>query len=399
MASDDRYDYQEETREERRARRAREKKRKKKILLIISLIVVILAALIIVVLVVLLKSRIDAENNTIVAAEIDDFEMTYVGEKTEFEETETTTASSDDQESSGEVDYGEVPSIDLTNMISTSGIMLRLDDGATVFDYNSDTRIYPASMTKMLTTITAIENIDDLSTTYTFDGSEFDYAYSQGATAAGFYAGDTLSMLDILYGVMLPSGADACIAVAYEVAGSEEAFVALMNQKAQEIGMTNSNFTNCTGLHDENLYTTCGDMLKLLQYSLQNETFRTIFTTHVYTTSPTNSSDSGIVLSSTTFTYISASVLDNGTEVEGGKTGFTDQAGHCLASLAREEDGIEYIMVTAGAFSDTDENPHLTDAVTIYSQLPGTGQLDTSDDVYSGDDLDFGETILDSGDE
>ena len=363
---------QDEYKEDRKARKARERALKRKILMIISSIVIILAIIIVLILVVLLKGRIDAEKNQIDSEAVASLSMTYVGEKTETDSSDedVSSVSADSSAENSLKDLGPVPSIDISALSSPDAYMIRVEDNAPVIDQNSTARIYPASMTKIMTVLVAIENIDDLSATYTFDGTEFNTAYAQGAATAGFEAGETVPLLDILYGIMLPSGADACYAVCNYVSGSEADFVALMNQKAQEIGMTATNFANATGLQDENHYSTCQDMAKLLEYAVKNDTFKTIFSTHIYTTKATSVHSAGIALSSTTFINLPSSTLDNGTTIIGGKTGYTDEAGHCLASLAKDANGVEYILVTAGAAGDANATPHITDAVTVYSQLP-----------------------------
>ncbi|MEE1114864.1 MAG: D-alanyl-D-alanine carboxypeptidase, partial [Eubacterium sp.] len=193
--------------------------------------------------------------------------------------------------------------------------------------------------------------------------------YEQGAAMAGFLGGETVPIRDLLYGTMLPSGAEACTALANIVAGSEADFVTMMNAKAQELGMNTTNFVNCTGLFDVNHVSSCADLAILLQTALQNSDFRSVFTTHVYTCTPTSQHATGLTLNSTLFSNLSSSTLDNGTTIEGGKTGYTDEAGRCLASMAKSQNGTEYILVTTGAFSDGSA-PHISDAITIYSQLP-----------------------------
>lgn len=388
------YD-KEEAKEMRREHRAQERERKRKILLYVSLVVLILAILIVVVLIVLLRARMKAEETTVAATSELQFDIQYAGEQTVFSSSESSSSANSVSSASTE-DTSVLPVIDLSGITSTHTVMERLSDGAVCADLGSTESVYPASMTKMMTAILAIENISDLSQTYTFDGSEFDTAYSNGATTVGYQAGDTATYTDILYGVMLPSGADCCYAIANAVSGSESAFVDLMNQKAQELGMNGTHFANCVGLQDENHYTTCADLAILLRYALQNDTFRVIFTTSVYTTDPTTDHPSGITMSSTMFMALVNSTLDNGATIEGGKTGFTDEAGHCLASLAKAQDGTEYILITAGAAGDVNSTPNIDDAITVYSQLPGSAAVTEDDDNV---DLDFGETILSGSDE
>ena len=384
------YD-KDEARELRRQRRAKERERKRKILLYVSLVVLILAILIVVVLIVLLRGHLKAEETTVAATSELAFDIKYAGENTVFSSSEDSTDNTVTSGSADTEDNSVLPTIDLSGITSTHAVMERLSDGAVCADKGSTESIYPASMTKMMTAILAIENIPDLSQTYTFDGSEFDTAYANGATTVGYQAGDTAKFNDILYGIMLPSGADCCYAVANAVSGGESAFVDLMNQKAQELGMSGTHVSNCVGLQAEDHYTTCADLATLLKYALQNDTFRVIFTSSVYTTDPTEDYPTGITMSSTMFMALANSTLDNGATIEGGKTGFTDEAGHCLASLARAQDGTEYILVTAGAAGGVNDMPNVDDAITVYSQLPGSATVVDDD---SNVDLDFGETIL-----
>ena len=260
--------------------------------------------------------------------------------------------------------------------ISTEGLhsdyalLLRLRDDAVLMDKAGTEQMYPASMTKIMTALLAIENLPNLDEQITVTAEEINPAYELGASMAGFNAGETVTVRDLLYGVLLPSGAEACAALADRVAGSETAFVDLMNQKAQELGMENTHFVTVSGLHDPNHYTTCYDIAILLKYAIQNETFRTIFTTPSYTTSATEDHPQWIALGSTMFAQLGGDPkLDNGGVIEGGKTGTEDAAGHCLASLALI-DGEEYILVTGHAPDSPDGTPYIiADARYVYNQL------------------------------
>ena len=304
--------------------------------------------------------------------------------KNEERETEGISAESvrpgSDSSESGEKDPETVPTETVTPtpepvQISTEGLhsdyalLLRLRDDAVLMSKAGTEQMYPASMTKIMTALVAIENLPDLDETITVTAEEINPVYELGASLAGFDAGETVTVRDLLYGVLLPSGADACMALADRVAGSEAAFVDLMNQKAQELGMENTHFVTSTGLHDPNHYTTCYDIAKLLEYAIQNETFRTIFTTHTYTTSSTEYHPEGISLTSSTFAQLASDQLDNGGVIEGGKTGTEDAAGRCLASLAKI-DGEEYILVTGHAPENPDGGAlNIADAVYIYNQI------------------------------
>lgn len=186
---------------------------------------------------------------------------------------------------------------------------------------------------------------------------------------AGFVPDETVTVRDLLYGAMLPSGAECCEALAQLVSGSEENFAALMNQKAAELGMKNTNFTNATGLTDTEHYSSAADMAKLLQAALHNTTFRTIFTTEHYTTNATAQHPEGVSLTSTLLGKLDGTELPTGTQIEGGKTGYTAAAGLCLASLATVN-GKEYILVTLAAPGDHGtEQYNIRDAVHVYRKL------------------------------
>ncbi|MBS5141874.1 MAG: D-alanyl-D-alanine carboxypeptidase [Firmicutes bacterium] len=266
------------------------------------------------------------------------------------------------------------PTVDLRGIDSKAAILVRLLDGQVVAEKEADTRIYPASMTKIMTAIIGLENISDLNQMITIDRSMYDRLYLEGASMAGFAPGDQVKAIDILYGVMLPSGAECCVGLAEYLFGSEEAFGGKMNEKAAELGMENTHFVTSTGLHDPEHYTTVRDLTKLLTYALQNETFRAIYTAHEYTTSPTAGNPEGLHFLSTMFKKMETSAV-NGGEIEGGKTGYTSDAGQCLASLAVINDK-EYILVTAGAQGSPSTEPyHILDAIQVYNQIGGeTGQ-------------------------
>lgn len=214
---------------------------------------------------------------------------------------------------------------------------------------NYNTRMYPASLTKVMTLIIAVESIEDLSDTVLITPEMVDPMIDQQASRAGFVAGETPTLEQVLYGIILPSGADAAAAAADYVAGSEEAFVELMNQKAQEMGLKNTHFTNVVGLHDEQHYSTAEDMALILEYAIQNETCKKILTTYQYQIPATEYNPEGLLLTSTVFSRMEGTEMPN-VVVKGGKTGYTDQAGQCLETFA-EANGKTYILVLSGGTS------------------------------------------------
>ena len=203
--------------------------------------------------------------------------------------------------------------------------------------------IYPASMTKVMTLLVAVEHIDNLDDKFLMTDDIINTLVEQQASRAGFVGGEYVTMRDLLYGLILPSGADAAVAIADYVAGSEEEFAKLMNEKAKELGLKNTHFVNTSGLHDENHYTTLSDISVILETAIKNNLCREILSTYQYRTEKTPQNPDGILLTSTMFSRMYGDEVE-GVTIEGGKTGFTDQAGQCLASFARK-DGKEYIAV------------------------------------------------------
>lgn len=258
--------------------------------------------------------------------------------------------------------------IDLSGLYSPNAILMDLDSGEVLTGVNEDKRVYPASLTKMMTAIVVLENISDWEESITVPAEIYSSLYAQNASLAGFEAGETTSIRALLYGVLLPSGAECCETLALHVAGSESAFVDMMNAKASALGMENTHFCNTTGLHDDNHYSSVKDMAILLRYALENENFREVFTTRRYSTQATNIHPEGFTFYSSLFKYMDSSAVTGG-EILGGKTGYTGQAGLCLASLANIN-GRDYIFVTTGANgSHETEQFHILDAVNIYNQL------------------------------
>lgn len=229
-------------------------------------------------------------------------------------------------------------------------------------------KIYPASMTKIMTAVTALEQISDMDRKVTISSEIITEAKNQGASMAGFCAGESVTIRDLFYGMMLPSGAECCTRLAKYLEGSEQKFTEKMNEKAKELGMKHTHFCNTTGLYQEDHYTTAEDMAILLDYALKNERFRKIFTSMTYQVPPTNLHRLGMMIESTLFSYKEELMLHNGRFL-GGKTGYTKEAGLCLASLA-EIQGKEYILITAGAEGNHQTKPyHVIDAQKIFVSI------------------------------
>lgn len=243
---------------------------------------------------------------------------------------------------------------------SETALLLSTNDGKVLYEKNKDEKIYPASLTKMMTTIVALENMVSLDDLVLITQDDFKDVYENGAAVAGFKAGEMVTKRDLLYGIMLPSGAEASNAISNSLGGSER-FIGLMNDKARELGMEKTHFTNTTGLHDENHYTTAEDLGKLFRYALRNGDFRAIIAKEEYISEKT-----GLKMTSRVYDRLEKDRI-NGYKIIGGKTGYTDSAGLCLAT-ACEKDGKEYILITTGAKGGPDSKQYnFLDSYYIYN--------------------------------
>lgn len=264
----------------------------------------------------------------------------------------------------------EIPegNIDLNTLYSPYAVLVDLESGNVLAEQNSTERMYPASLTKIMTALIAIEETEDMEQTTTLPSDIFPSLYEENASLAGFQPGETVTWKDLLYGVMLPSGAECCLTFARQIAGSEGAFVDLMNKKAEELGMNDTHFANATGLQDKKHYSTVRDIAVLLRYALENDTFRQVFTARRYSVPPTAYHSEGFTFYNTMFQAMdNAGISDD--DILGGKTGYTEKAGLCLASLAEINDR-EYILVTAKADGNHYTEPyHVIDAENVYGQI------------------------------
>lgn len=263
-----------------------------------------------------------------------------------------------------------LPSLDPNiETYSSSVLMMERETGTVIFSKEPTRSTYPASLTKIMTAIVGINLCPDLNSTVTITDEMLEGLIEADASVAGFASGEELQYIDLFYGLMLPSGADAANAIAISLCGSIDSFVEQMNNMALKLGMVSTNYTNVSGLHDVKMRTTASDTAILMDYALDNDTFRNIVTKQSYTTSATNKHENGITVHSTMFSMLSQTEFLNGASILGGKTGTTTPAGQCLASLANY-DGREYILITLGAFGYT-ENEHynISDAMTLYSLL------------------------------
>ena len=259
---------------------------------------------------------------------------------------------------------------DMSSLYSESAVLLDLDTGKIAAQKKSQEKIYPASLTKMMTVLLVLENGEDLDKQVRLSEDIFPELYEEGASMAGFLPGEHATVRDLLYGAMLPSGGECCKALAKEVAGSEEKFADLMNEKAEELGMKHTYFVNSTGLQDKKHYTTAKDLARLLEYAWDNGDFRAIFTKKSYTVPPTDGHPEGFTFYSLMFQEMEQSGITSD-YILGGKTGYTSDAGLCLASVGTAGDKT-YALITAKADGSHDTQPyHILDAVSVFQKLNG----------------------------
>lgn len=248
----------------------------------------------------------------------------------------------------------EVPEIS-----SAAAILYQLNEDKVIYEKNSHETLAPASLTKVMTVFISLEKIENPDEEVTLTREMFQGLQEENASVAGFYVGETVTYRDLLYGALFPSGGDATQALAILLYDTKENFVNRMNEKAKEIGMKQTHFENETGLPDENHYSTASDMALLLKTALQNKTFYELFTTDTYTTS--NKKHTWIPSYLKTANTYGISV----DSILGGKTGFTNDAGYCLASIATYDD-VDYLLVTLHAPTDESRAGAVINSMRIY---------------------------------
>lgn len=252
-------------------------------------------------------------------------------------------------------------------VISSNAIFIDLRKNEILAQRAARQVIDPASMTKILTVLVAAEQIEeknlDDKVTITIDIT--DYSYSNDCSSVGFAENERVTVQDLFYGTILPSGADAALALATYVAGSQEAFVELMNEKLQKLGLSDTaHFTNCVGLYDEAHRCTVYDMAMIMEAAMDNPLCREVMSAHTYTTSATSEHPDGITISNWFLRRIEDK--ETGAEIVCGKTGYVVQSGNCAASYGEDQNGNGYICVTADS---TSAWRCIYDHVALYSEF------------------------------
>ncbi len=224
-------------------------------------------------------------------------------------------------------------------------VLIDVEAGTVLAEKNAWTAVSPASMTKILTVLVAAEQVENLDAAASITPEIAAYCLENDCSMAGFLAGESPAARDLFYGTILPSGAEAALALANLAAGSQEAFVELMNEKAEALG-TSAHFTNCVGLYSPENLCSVYDMAVILKAAMDNELCRDVLARKTYDI-PANELREDPLNLSNWFIRRIEDHMPVGMEILGAKTGFINEAGNCAASCVRGPDGKLYICVTA----------------------------------------------------
>ena len=223
------------------------------------------------------------------------------------------------------------------------------DDCETLYGKNPTKKLYPASVTKLMTALLVLENITDMDREVVVTEEAF-ADLSADASLADLRVGYSYSISDLLYGLLLPSGNEAANVLAKAVSGSVEAFVARMNRRAMELGMVNTSFRNPHGLHNAQHYTTVYDLYLLFREVASHEEFTTVTQTKSIEITGRRGEETVTSRITTTNAFVREFVLPpEGISIQGGKTGYTVQAGRCLALICTDRAGKRYFSIIGKA--------------------------------------------------
>lgn len=314
----------------------------------------------------------DTQNQAETANSISQMEGTEITEQWEDETTENAVVTEAEETLPVYAfkETAETVSIQSEQVISANAILIDESTDTIIASKGANEIISPASMTKVLTVLVAAEHIapENLDDTFTMTLEITDYAYVNECSTVGFLNEEVITVRDLFYGTILPSGGEAAVGLATYAAGSHEAFVTMMNEKLAELGLSETaHFTNCVGLYDENHYCSVYDMAIIMKAAMQNEWCREVLTTRTYTTTPTEQHPEGITISNWFIRRIEDK--DTGGQVIGAKTGYVKQSGSCAVSYGLFGSGTPYICVTAGS---TTKWRCINDHVEIYKSYVPT---------------------------
>jgi len=234
---------------------------------------------------------------------------------------------------------------------SSYAVLIDVASGKIIAAKDAFVSISPASMTKVLTLLVAAEHAQSLDDSITMTIEITDYCFVNDCSVVGLEVGESATIRELLYGCILPSGADACLALANYISGSQEAFVELMNQKLEELGLSETaHFNNCVGLYDKEHFCSAYDMAMILKAAMDNELCREVLKARTFETNPTAEHPEGQVLSNWFLRRIEDRFAGD-FQIVAGKTGYVTQSGSCAVSGGQDAAGNLYICVTGDASS------------------------------------------------
>ncbi len=260
-----------------------------------------------------------------------------------------------------ELNYDDMQTLDL-DLHSKRYMLVCLNDFKVLYGSGIDEKIYPASLTKVVTLDTVVKYANSLDDTSKISNEDYYELIEENASLAYLKVNEDYSLLDLLYALVLPSGGDAGRALENYFSNNNLNLIDLMNENMNSIGCTSSNFTNSTGLHNDNLYTTLDDYAKLVIDTLNNSTAKKILKSYTYTL------DDGLTVKST-LSYLENYFDD--IEIYGGKTGFTGQAGENIMILYTVNNR-SFLLILSGAEGNPyieGENYHIIDAISVLKYL------------------------------
>lgn len=273
--------------------------------------------------------------------------------------TEKKESSANSAVSSLTVDAKKGPS----NIIAESAIIMEASTGSVLYAKNIDDKHYPASITKIMTALLALEN-SSLSETVTFSHDAV-FNIESGSAHISADVGEELTMEQCLYALMLKSANEVANAIGEHVAGSIDKFAEMMTNKAKELGCKNTHFVNPNGLHNDEHYTTAYDMALITRAAMKNQTYRTIAGTKRYVIPPTNKqSETRYLTNKHQMIYPNDYPQYEYQYALTGKTGYTDQAGNTLVTVAKK-DGLELICVVLKSKPSYCEYNQYTDTISL----------------------------------
>lgn len=323
------------------------------------------------------NNEADTADNEVVSEETETSSDTdsFVGLKPSANASEDTAVTEEEEDKEVEevvaeplysaAETSDTTSIDLADVISPYAILINNDNDTVVAGKNAYDKIIPASMTKIMTVYTASKHLDadKLDDTVTLSKEAVDYCYASGCSTSGFVEGETVTVRDLFYGTILPSGGDAAAQLAMYVSGDIDSFAALMNEEVKNLGLSETtHFSNPIGFYTEDNYSTCYDIAMILEAALEDELCGQVLNTKVYYSTATNVNPEGIILSNWFLRRIEDK--DFGGTINGAKTGYVDESGSCAASSETADSGTHYICVTAKSTSSWN---CIADHVAIYS--------------------------------